>query len=82
MWKTGEDFCVLSRFVLRGAVWIFLPDTYIIIHILDRRPICRGKRCPMTETVTAVIVAAAISYPAVAERVRFHQKRKEAERNG
>ncbi len=66
--------------VFRGAAAALLGA--VIYRIIIAAALTANVNAQYFKLVSAVIVAAAISYPAVAERVRFHQKRKEAERNG
>ena len=69
----GGGLCGGAAAALLGAV---------IYRIIIAAALTANVNAQYFKLVSAVIVAAAISYPAVAERVRFHQKRKEAERNG
>ena len=66
--------------VFRGAAAALLGA--VIYRIIIAAALTANVNAQYFKLVSAVIVAGAISYPAVAERVRFHQKRKEAERNG
>jgi putative ABC transport system permease protein len=66
--------------VLRGVAASLLGA--VIYRIIIAAALTANVNAQYFKLVSAVIVAAAISYPAVAEKLRFQKKRREAERNG
>ena len=66
--------------VLRGAAAALLGA--VVYRVIIAAALSANVNAQYFKLVSAVIVAAAISYPAAAERVRFLKKRREAEKDG
>ena len=68
------------RSVARGIVAAVVGA--VIYRIIIAAALVANVGAQNFKLVSAVIVAAAISYPTVAEKLRFARHRKEAEKNG